>query len=531
MTKNKLPMKRIITLCLLALGITAQAQEFEWVKTIDLQADINSDMINYTTACDPQGNIYFAGIEENVSFNCVDLMGSLTYNKYSSDGTLIYAKKFDGYGAIFSMKPDSQGNMVLAIGYTSSLTIGNTTLTADEFTPNFSLIKLNSEGNLLWHSQMILPDAEAWDFVSNFKTISLDENNNIYVGYDNFFHSYIVKFSSLGEQQLIIPQLFTSRVTSVSVDKTGNIYVAGSCPSLQSVFAGVPAPIADATFYSIYLVKYNAAGEYQWVKFVEDITCPDPQVAASGEHIYFSSTLGGPVLFDDIQTQGPTNFWGDFFLAKLNASGEYLWVAEVPQTGGEVNIGRNNFLNVDQEGNAYIVGRTRMTIDWSENITTNIEGFNSEAIVLKYNTAGEVIMAKTAGGISSEDKFDGIITNSHGDIFLTGVVTGGTINFDEIEYEYDSWEIVPFLTKLGHGMLSTETPAINAVSLYPNPASKELYITNLSDDSKGEIFNTLGQKVMDFTITDNTPIIVDRLSPGTYIIKTEDYKTFKFIKQ
>jgi len=61
------------------------------------------------------------------------------------------------------------------------------------------------------------------------------------------------------------------------------------------------------------------------------------------------------------------------------------------------------------------------------------------------------------------------------------------------------------------------------ITVYPNPVSSELWIKNVTGASgllHGEIYNTLGQMVSSFQITDlTTSIPVYRLSSGTYFIK------------
>ena len=526
-------MKRIITLCLIAFATITQAQiqKFEWLETIDIDFSTSSDLITYATTTDANGNIYMAGIKESISFNCVDLMGALIYNKYNATGGLVYSKMFTGTGAIFGMKTDTDGNVLMTIGYTNFVTIGSTTLTANEFTPSFSIVKLDAMGNLLWHNQLVMEGAEEWDTVTSLRAITVDSDNNTYVGYDNFFNSFVDKYSASGEKLFTISQLQTSRISSLSTDADGNIYAAGSCAGLNSNFAGVDAPTPVDMNYSTYLVKYNSAGEYQWIKYVNDITCTEPQVVVhSANEIYFSSMLWQPTQFDDFEVQGPTSFSGDFFLAKLNSDGVYQWVSEVPDATGEMTLANRNFLHVDAFGNPYVIGRTRMSINWTPQINTTVEGFSSDAIVVKYNPQGEVVMAKTAGAMNFEDRFDGISSNASGEVFLTGIATGGNVIFDDIEREYPEWENVPFLAKVSNGILSVNNIDNTITALYPNPASNHIFISNIQSGTKGSIYNTIGQKVLDFTITSDTPIIVDKLSEGTYLVKPEGQKAIQFIK-
>ena len=154
---------------------------------------------------------------------------------------------------------------------------------------------------------------------------------------------------------LTIEQQNVNIISSVSVDNEGYIYTAGSCANANSKFANVTVP---ATFsYTTYVAKYSPTGVYQWVKYVQDITCPDPQVKAKSQNeVYFSSTLNGAYAFDTIIAEGPTGGY-DFFIAKLNATGNYQWVREIPGTG-RAFVGKRNYLNLDTAGNIYFAGST-----------------------------------------------------------------------------------------------------------------------------------------------------------------------------
>lgn len=520
-------MKRIITLLLLAVCFTAQSQHFSWLQTVDIDYNINPDLIGYLTASDNEGNIYLTGFKEEHSLETSDITGTLFYNKYNDEGELLFSKTFTGTGAVYELKIDSKGNTVLALMYINTITIGDLTLTSTAMNTSHAVLKFDPQGNLIWHRAVTIEGAEIWEEVSDFRAIALDGEDNIYIGYGNFDGCYITKYSPEGEAEFTIEQTDVARLTSVTVDNAGNIYAAGSCAGWASTFAGIE--VVSGLQYNTYAVKYNAEGEYQWVKFVEDITCPEPEIiAANPDEIYFSSYLFGPMMFDDIETVGPQGMMGDFFLAKLNGNGEYQWVREVPGEG-EIGLAGRNFMTVDTEGFIYIAGQTRWTIDWGNNITTTVEGNSEDALVLKYNSEGEIQAAKTAGG-ESYDRFDGIAANAGGDIYISGMSYGGHVFFDDIEYESPEFDVYPFLVKMEPGTLGISSPQSAVVGLYPNPATNDIYILGV-EAAKGSIFNIVGQRVMDFTIANGIPIKIDNLTQGTYIIKAEGFHPQKFIKK
>ena len=69
----------------------------------------------------------------------------------------------------------------------------------------------------------------------------------------------------------------------------------------------------------------------------------------------------------------------------------------------------------------------------------------------------------------------------------------------------------------------TQEPIIEGLTIYPNPVnSGKIYITTKSSlDKKVEIFNVLGKKVLETTIT-SKELNVSNLSAGVYIIKIKE---------
>jgi hypothetical protein len=335
----------------------------------------------------------------------------------------------------------------------------------------------------------------------------------------------VKKLDSNGTVLLTIEQQNVNIISSVSVDNEGYIYTAGGCANSNSKYANVTVP---ATFsYNTYVAKYSPTGVYQWVKYVQDITCSEPQVKAKSQNeVYFSSTLYGAYSFGSIIAEGPTNFGYDFFLAKLNSSGVFQWVKEVPGAG-KVFIGKRNFLNLDTTGNIYFAGSTSGDVNWGNNITTSSTIYQ-DALVLKYSPSGTILLAKTAGGTDT-DRFDGIATNNLGDIFISGIFRG-TTNFDAIQHvETDQYKFYPVLSKINISNLNTVESDLQTSIIYPNPTINYFYIQDAKKYSKGEIYSILGQKVTSFDVS-SSPISIEELAKGTYFIKLDGVKIFKLIK-
>jgi endonuclease I len=74
--------------------------------------------------------------------------------------------------------------------------------------------------------------------------------------------------------------------------------------------------------------------------------------------------------------------------------------------------------------------------------------------------------------------------------------------------------------------LKTQDFLETKIGIYPNPAKDILNVIGISDNSKIEIYNVLGEKVLSTTTNQNQAISLN-LSKGIYCVKiTSDYKTF-----
>jgi hypothetical protein len=513
-------MKKILSIWFLAFTAFLHAQAFEWIQTPAITFNSSANLIGFPTTCDASGNIYLTGILNN-AFIYTDIFGDLFYNKYNDAGLLLFSKTFTGKAQVYDIQADSGGNIYMAIAYIESVSIDNTTISSGSSSSTQELFKFDSNGNLLWH----LPMTTFNSTINHFKSIAIDATDAVYICFDNFNTSYVKKLDGNGTVLLSIEQQNVNLISSVSVDNEGNIYTAGGCANSNSKFAGVTVP---ASFlYNTYVAKYSPTGVYQWVKFVQDITCSEPQVAAnSPDQVYFSSALYGAYTFGSLVAEGPVNFGYDIFIAKLNTSGAFQWVKEVPGAG-KAFVGKRKFLQVDNTGNVYFAGSTAGTVNWGNSVTTNSTIYQ-DGLFLKINPSGTVLLAKTAGGAET-DRFDGITVNAAGNIFVSGLLRGSS-TFDALQHtESNAFLFYPVLAKFNTTNLGSTDFLSKAVTPYPNPTQDYFSIQN-TEARHGEIFSLLGQKVAEFDVL-GTPISIRDLNQGIYIVKLDNGLSFRLAKQ
>jgi len=123
--------------------------------------------------------------------------------------------------------------------------------------------------------------------------------------------------------------------------------------------------------------------------------------------------------------------------------------------------------------------------------------------------------------------------------------TSPSFNFDWATYDqsiikvfcfytisYFSTEVVLDFANCNLGTTNFESD-ISEVKLYPNPAKDYVELENLEIGNQIEIFNSVGQKVLDLNYPTNGKIDISNLFPGVYFLKTKTnnkFSNFKFIK-
>ncbi|HMT12361.1 MAG TPA: hypothetical protein PKA39_12145, partial [Ignavibacteria bacterium] len=100
-------------------------------------------------------------------------------------------------------------------------------------------------------------------------------------------------------------------------------------------------------------------------------------------------------------------------MSKINAQGNTIWV----KTAGSSNIDEGTAVAVDAQGNVYATGFYSGTASFgNQNIT--VAG-NTDAFLVKYNNAGNLIWVVSAGGNDS-DKAKSVAVDAAGNVYISG---------------------------------------------------------------------------------------------------------------
>ncbi len=155
---------------------------------------------------------------------------------------------------------------------------------------------------------------------------------------------------------------------------------------------------------------------------------PHDNITDAAGNVYNSGRYVGTTDLDP--TAGVSNFtangWTDAFIQKLDPAGNFLWVLNY--TGGSWEL--INSLTIDGAGNLYAIGYYAGTVDFDAGpgtfpLTSN--GGN-DLVILKISPAGNLIWAKSLGGVSNEEGLF-IGCDATGNIYA-GCLFSGSVDFD-----------------------------------------------------------------------------------------------------
>lgn len=210
----------------------------------------------------------------------------------------------------------------------------------------------------------------------------------------------------------------SDRGEGVATDPFGNVYMTG-------IFEGTAnfdtVSLTSSGNLDIFIEKRNAQGEFQWVVKAGGPLMDKPNAICTDSlgNVYITGQFGGTATFD---TQSITANGIDIFVAKYDSSGVLQWV--ISQGGSSVNRGLG--IAADGNGNVIVVGDFGGTATFGT--STNMTAAGAvDVFVAKYNTSGNLIWARRAGG-NVNDRATCVTTDSDGNIYIAGSF-GGTANF------------------------------------------------------------------------------------------------------
>ena len=359
---------------------------------------------------------------------------------------------------------DTKGNSYVTGTYDSAAIFGSTVLKA--MGPGYGMsfdnfvTKIDASGKFLW---AVSAGGSSW--INNSLDIALDTKGNSHIT-GNFsggatFGSTTVT-SNNWKREIFVAKLdskgkFLWAISAggqgndegqgIAVDSQGNSYVAGYFQD-KATFGSLSLASKDASSSDFFVAKVDSSGNYLWVASVET----DAGGSYKGCGIALDSQGSSYITGDFHKTAsfGSTTITAKgasygIFVAKVDSSGKHLWAVPV---GLKYPYWAGRDIALDGKGNSYIAGNFDGTATFGTITLTSASYYGDNIFVAKLDSAaGKFLWAVSAGGTYG-DRGNGIAVDGLGNSYVTGGYTG-TVTFGSTTLTTSpGWYTDIFVTKL-----------------------------------------------------------------------------------
>jgi len=238
---------------------------------------------------------------------------------------------------------------------------------------------------------------------------------------------------------------------SIALDENGNVYITGSFVSDSISFGNFKLFNCTHHYYiisDIFIAKLDPNGEVIWA-IKEGGEDADEgtgiKIDQAGNIFLTGDFCSQTITFGNITLTNSAVGKKDVFLVKFDSNANVLWAKSIYGTKNENVTG----IALDGSGNICITGYfNSLSITFNNTTLYNTTTNGNNIFIAKYNTNGNVIWAKSAGGIYSDTDIQsrGIATDSDGNMYITGHFYNWTITFDNITLTSSGWEDI-FIVK------------------------------------------------------------------------------------
>ena len=207
--------------------------------------------------------------------------------------------------------------------------------------------------------------------------------------------------------------------STVATDVSGNIYVSGYFTSNTVTIGAFTLQNEGLSFNDGFLAKYDPLGNVLWAqRFGGYNNDRGTSVTTDKDgNVYLTGYFYSPTIAFGTDTLKNAGNVGDIFIVKFDSSGKILWA----KREGAVALEIPHSIHVDSNNNMLVTGRfSSNSITFGS--TTLLLAGSMDVFLVKYNSKGELLWAKGAGGGSNDEGYH-VTTDASGNIYVAGYFT------------------------------------------------------------------------------------------------------------
>lgn len=432
-------MKRIRIVFFLLLGLFSGNISYSqnWINSAGgLTHDEALDVCH-----DQNGNYYVTGYFTNAAtFDNTNITGygfsDIFIAKYNANGQLVWVKNAGGNGPDrgYSIYNDQQGNLFVTGYFTGSATFDATTLTSPTNTQDVFIAKYDTNGNLSWVTSV------GGNFGDTGYGITTDNLGNVivtgqYKGTATFgattltsvtdpntnqpsYDIFIVKYDANGNFLWVQngAAKYDDRGMDVATDDANNIYVVGQYSDTITIDFTYNNYVMNAGF----LLKLDASGQEIFFKSMSGVQVLVYSLAIdNSNNVFITGDFRGTLgIVGSPTTYVNASYYNKIFIAKFSDNGTVLW-AEADASDNEVT---SKSIDLDDNGDPYITGLFKCRFNEYSDLYGDAIFYSAgyrDVFITKYSSAGIREWVRHFGG-PKDDYCSGIAVKDINEPFIAG---------------------------------------------------------------------------------------------------------------
>lgn len=220
---------------------------------------------------------------------------------------------------------------------------------------------------------------------------------------DNGKDAFILKLNSSGDYVWAKKFGRLRSNNSLGLDAAGNVYISGLFTDTVDFDpgAGITNLLSNENNSDIFISKLDTDGNFLWATSIgNSYNDQEPLISIDRKgNVYTSAKFGGTIDFDPgIGTSNLTSLSEDedIFVLKMNTDGNFVWAKSIGTLDNSIDV---YHIDNDAAGNVLITGGFSGTIDFDPGAgINNLTSDRNDGYVLKLNTSGDFVWAKTLTG-------------------------------------------------------------------------------------------------------------------------------------
>lgn len=427
--------------CLANFGCDAQGQCLPLGWLVTGAENGNENILSAVT--DKSGNIYVTGTYSNdVTLGTFALNNhgggtDILIAKLDPDGNFLWATSAGGIGADLGadLVLDITGNLYVVGSFSDTAKFGSLPALKSAGASDIFVAALDAKGDFLW----AVPAGSAVDAPDSGEDhgwgISADGAGHLYITGD---YAGVGSFGGIqktakGTAEAYVAQLDQATgkfnwVTStqgskhtysaaIACDGIGTCYITGQYGG-DSTFGAQTVVVGASATTDIFVAQLNNKGVYKWVLDAGgEANGAGVDIALQGNTaVYVTGGFVGVAKFGSQSFNGG-GLSSELFVLKLTPAGDVDWATSGGGLGSDLGRG----ISVGQGGNTiFVTGQFEDFAKFDSIVLLPNNGGGADIMQLALDSAGTFIWGDYAGGLSSDEAGNAIVTDKNGNLITVG---------------------------------------------------------------------------------------------------------------